>query len=61
MVDLNYSFPNIHRLGGGKFQIDKQQKNELNENKRNWTTIRGVEYQCKKNQITHNVGGRLER
>lgn len=35
MVDLNYSFPNIHRLGGGKFQIDKQQKNELNENKRN--------------------------
>ncbi len=34
MVDLSCSFPNLHRLNVGKFQIDKQQQKELNNNKR---------------------------
>ncbi len=34
MVDLSCLFQNVHRLGGGKFQIDKQQQKELNDNKR---------------------------
>jgi hypothetical protein len=61
MVDLSCSFQNVHRLGGGKFQIDKQQQKELNDNKRSWTTTRGVEYQCKRNRIAHNVGAKVER
>ncbi len=32
MVDLSCLFPNLHRLGGGKFQIDNQQQKELNDN-----------------------------
>ncbi len=60
MVDLSCLFPNLHRLGGGEFQIDKQQQKELNDNKKSSTTTRGVEYQCKRNQITHNVGARLK-
>jgi hypothetical protein len=34
MVDANFSFPNLHKVGGGEYQIDKHQYEKFNNNKK---------------------------
>jgi hypothetical protein len=34
MVDASFSFPNLHKVGGGEYQIDKHEYEKLNNNQK---------------------------